>query len=153
MSDISQVSALAHESCDDLYQRACNLGVYEGAELSKLPVYVQMRLIPILWEKCNGKTLERMPLSLNVCLSSEKISVIPSRLTVIYQHGQEGLEVKEYLYEEWFKKVIIRSQTGGKKESVVFFKRLFPYFRDGARYEEGGDMASFDMIECDMRFE
>lgn len=147
MSKINQGQELAGESFDDLSQRACNLEVYEGAELSQLPPYVLHRLIPILKQKGNGNGCEQIQIGFYVTLNLLQTPVIPPRLTAVHEQFNWGKQIVEYIFEDWFKKVSIRLLSKETKEAMDIFKKLFPYFREGERYEAGGDMCEFDIIE------
>lgn len=151
MSEVNHGSELAGESFDDLFQRACNLGVYQGTELPELPEYVRMRLRPILEGYCKGNAHPERTTVLHVQLSKRETPAIPPMETVVYQqdHGiSHEICIEEYFYEEALKRFDIWSQIRGTNKRVGCFQHLVPFFQGRGHCEEVGSMASYDMIAC-----
>jgi len=150
MSEIEVGVRSGDESFEDLHQRACSLGVYEGAHASELPEYVQNRLKPILDCLCNLDNRGENRAVAYVELSTQRYSVDTPRETVTFQqeHGlDQSMSIEKYFYEEGFKKVDIRVMTLKTNTHVLFFESLVPFFRSRGEYEVAS-MGSYDMVDC-----
>lgn len=151
MSESIQIGEHVDKSFNDLYQQALKLGAYEGAELTELPKYVQMRLRPILEGICGGNTGEGEGIVLSVQLSNLQHSAVPSRETVVFQQDYDSpaeMCIEEYFYEEALRKIHVQARKRDTGGQVCCFQHLVPFFKERGRCEAVSSMATYEMIEC-----